>query len=163
MHISLILLQCLLFTKYHANPDFLLFSVYYFFMNPRCSDVPGSLPLVGEMGPHDVILRAVVYSPDGSHLASATNSGSVTIWDANTYLKLHSLLGHTSMIKDLCYSPGGSHLASVAVEMCLRVWDVRDAYSLKTAWYGPTNKMAFLKDDVILLGEATGNKRCIEF
>ena len=138
-------------------------SLYDNLISTTFSKVPSLVNLQTELGPHDSLLKAVTFSPDGLHLASATVSGLLTIWDTTRWCKLHSLVGHTSTIRDLKYSPDGCHLASVAVEMCLKVWNAKAGYKLETAWYGPTNKLAFVKDNVIMLGEATGNKRRITF
>ena len=67
------------------------------------------------------------------------------------------------MIRDMAFSPTGSYVTTVAVEMTLRVWDARGGYSPKAVYYGPVNKLGFLGENELVVGEATGNRRYLQF
>ena len=73
------------------------------------------------------------------------------------------ITGNVSMIRDMAFSPTGSYLATVAVEMTLRVWDVGDGYSPKAVYYSPVNKLGFLTENELVVGEATGNRHYLQF
>ena len=72
--------------------------------------------------------RSVLFSPDGSTLASWDSSKGVPIrlWDATTGTRGRTLTGHTARIKGVTFSPGGNILASWSShdETTIRLWDV---------------------------------------
>jgi WD40 repeat protein/tRNA A-37 threonylcarbamoyl transferase component Bud32 len=92
------------------------------------------LSLKGHTGP----VRGVAYSPDGTRLASASNDGTVKVWDAATGQLALSLTGHTAVVLSVAYSPDGKRLASAGGELDkpgeVKVWDLatgQEALSLK--------------------------------
>jgi WD40 repeat protein len=56
-------------------------------------------------------INAMVYSPDGVHVAFGIDS-AVQIWNVETGLRDHVLIGHTNDVIALAYSPDGQHLIS---------------------------------------------------
>jgi WD40 repeat protein len=56
-------------------------------------------------------VRSVVFSPDGSGLASASHDGTVRFWDATTGRHLATFLGHldgwVAFRPDGCFKSGG--------------------------------------------------------
>jgi WD40 repeat protein len=122
----------------------------------------GSAKFVTELPSFGSALKRVLYSPDGAELATTTISGSVQLWHAcDKYASTSHLVGHVSSIKDAGFSPDSRYLATAAVEMSVFVWDVARR-RLKAAWYGPVSCLDFLSNDVIVTGEATGNRRCLK-
>lgn len=67
------------------------------------------------------------------------------------------------MIRDLAFSPASSFLVTVATEMSMRVWDVTNGYQLKAAYYSPINFFGFTAENRVVVGEATGNKKHLEW
>jgi WD40 repeat protein/tRNA A-37 threonylcarbamoyl transferase component Bud32 len=72
--------------------------------------------LVGNMAArvlreHKGLVSAVVYSPDGTRLASASSDTTVKIWDAESWTMLHSLDYPTHA--SLAFSPNGKQLIGV--------------------------------------------------
>jgi len=107
-------------------------------------------------------IKRVLYSPDGSTLTATTISGSVQIWQTRDgYATVDHFVGHVSSIRDVAFSPDSRYLATVAVEMSVFVWEVARR-RLKAAWYGPVSCLDFLSNDVMIVGEATGNRRCLK-
>jgi len=70
----------------------------------------------------DVISVAV--SPDGVHMAWATQEGSLVVWDYQTQTLVRRLEGHLGAVEALAYSPDGSRLASGGDDYRLFLWEV---------------------------------------
>src|SRR5689334_1623600 len=75
--------------------------------------------LRGHRGP----VRALVFSPDGSLLASGGEDRHVRIWDATTYRLRRTLEGHADTVNGLAFAPGGTLLASASADRTVRLWD----------------------------------------
>lgn len=64
----------------------------------------------------------LAWSPDGTLLAAAAQSGVITLHDAATGTVRHTLPGHTDGTNALAWSPDGSALASGGQDGCVRFW-----------------------------------------
>ncbi|KAF9571965.1 hypothetical protein EC968_010502 [Mortierella alpina] len=69
------------------------------------------------------IVWCVVYSPDGKSLAAGLEDHSVVVYDAKTWTKLHTLLGHTKRVYAVAYSPDNHQIASGSWDNTVRLWD----------------------------------------
>lgn len=109
-------------------------------------------------------IKRCIYSPDNNYLVSTDLAGKTKVWLVKKgYSFVKNLIGHVSMMRDMGFSPSGRYLATVAVEMSLRIWDFSDNFNMVCAWYGPINQLGFIAENVLVLGEATGNRRIIQF
>ena len=68
---------------------------------------------------------AIVFSPNGSQLASASLDETVYIWDMLTGERLYTLRDRYAWNAPLIYSSNGSLLASITSKWRLWVWDVK--------------------------------------
>jgi WD40 repeat protein/tetratricopeptide (TPR) repeat protein len=78
---------------------------------------------------HTSIVTSVCFSPDGTHLASASRAsendepGEVKVWEARTGKELLRFKGHTDWVTSVCFSPDGRHLASASLDRTVKLWD----------------------------------------
>jgi len=126
-----------------------------------CSDPTKCVKLVVTLPDLGALSKRLLYSPDAQFLMTSTITGRIRLWNANTdlYKSSADLRGHTTSIKDAAFSPDSRFLATSAVEMAVHVWDVAAGGRIHAAWYGPINCLDFISNDLLVVGEATGNRR----
>ena len=78
------------------------------------------VPLAGEGG----IVSAVGFSPDGSRLVAAADSGAATVWDTETWKPIEPpLSGGAGNVVKAQFSPDGRWLVTIAVDGTIRLRD----------------------------------------
>jgi tetratricopeptide (TPR) repeat protein len=73
----------------------------------------------------------VVFSPDGSRLASSQDQ-TVKVWGAQTGRERLSLRGHDGLVQGVCFSPDGSRLASASQDKTVKVWNASSGQEVFT-------------------------------
>ena len=75
---------------------------------------------------HTFGVSSVVFSPDGTRLASASWDKTIRLWDVSTGRTIQRFEGHTAGVNFVVFSPDGTRLASASDDETIRLWDVND-------------------------------------
>jgi eukaryotic-like serine/threonine-protein kinase len=73
---------------------------------------------------HSSMVRDVAWSPDGIRIASASDDGTVQVWDATTGGNVINYRDQSSGVYRVDWSPDGKHIVSGGYDTTARVWDV---------------------------------------
>jgi WD40 repeat protein len=72
---------------------------------------------------HTGAVTSLSFSPDGQRLVSASEDGTVKVWDAISGQEVLTLKGHPSAVTSLSFSPDGQRLVSASEDGTVKVWD----------------------------------------
>jgi len=91
----------------------------------------------------EYLVESVAFSPDGKILASGggwdskdlargDDASPIKLWDVETGVQLHSLIGHSSGVKSVAFSPDGNTLASGGKDSIIKLWNVPTGTCLRS-------------------------------
>jgi WD40 repeat protein len=70
-------------------------------------------------------VRSVAFSPDGQHIVSGSEDGSIRVWNAKTgETAAGPFTGHTGWVSSVAFSPDGQHIVSGSDDRSIRVLNV---------------------------------------
>ena len=98
-------------------------------------------------------VTSVAFSPDGTTLASGSNSQDITVklWDVATQQNIATLPGHVEGIYSVAFSPDGAKLASGSSDHTIKLWDVATQQNIDTlAHTSEVLSVSFSPDGTIL-------------
>lgn len=81
---------------------------------------------------HADSVRAIAFTPDGKHLASAGHDHTVRLWDTETGQLVTLFKGHKEQVSCLQISADGKQIISGSEDSTLKIWDLETGNCLKT-------------------------------
>ena len=109
--------------------------------------------LVAEMKGHEGGVNDVCFHEDRKHVASASDDGTVRVWDVERAEQVQVLVGHTHYVFAVRYAnPRGHLLASGSFDESVRLWDARNGACLRVlpAHGDPVTSVSFSDDGALL-------------
>jgi WD40 repeat protein len=98
-----------------------------------------------------------VYSPDGKFIFTASNDGTVKMWDAKEHRQLKTFQGDEGQVHAIAISADGTHIVTEA-EQKGRLWNVSDGSSIvMDGLTGPVAAIAFSPNGKWVATEATSD------
>ncbi len=76
--------------------------------------------------------RSIVFSPDGTTLASGSSDTTIRLWDVATGVQKQTFIGHGGNVDSVAFSSDGSILISGSSDTTIRLWNVATGQHLKT-------------------------------
>ncbi|HEX3642769.1 MAG TPA: serine/threonine-protein kinase, partial [Ktedonobacteraceae bacterium] len=108
---------------------------------------------------HSKEVQAVVWSPDGSHIASGSSDETAQVWNAMTGIQVGAYRGHSGSVSGLAWSPGGRWIVSGSDDGTVQIWDVTTGVQVGT-YYGHSHAVcaAVWSPDEVLIASGSFDK-----
>jgi WD40 repeat protein/serine/threonine protein kinase len=94
-------------------------------------DVQSGKPLLSLKG-HPAQIQALVFSRDGTLIATAGRDGTVKLWDTSTGKERFTLHGHGGPVNSVEFSKDGKRLVSGSNDRTVKLWDTMTGKELFT-------------------------------
>jgi WD40 repeat protein/tRNA A-37 threonylcarbamoyl transferase component Bud32 len=119
----------------------------------------GALHLLGDrcrrlelLLPHDRLVSAAVYSPDGKMILTGSADHTARLWDAATGKPLTAPLVHDDFIKAVAFAPDGKSVVTGGRDKTARLWSVPAGQPLAVLLHeGSVEAVAFSPDSKTVL------------
>jgi WD40 repeat protein/transcriptional regulator with XRE-family HTH domain len=79
---------------------------------------------------HNGPIWSVTFSPDGTHIATASQDKTTKVWDSRSGKLLLTLVGHSDSVNSVSYSPDGNYIATASDDHTAKVWDAATGNAL---------------------------------
>ena len=79
---------------------------------------------------HTDRIGPVLFNPDASRIASASQDMTIRIWDIASRVEVLLLQGFIRAVTGICYSPNGTRLASASMDKSVVIWDAETGVRL---------------------------------
>ncbi len=111
--------------------------------------------LITRYGGHVDKIRSVAWSPNGMHIASASEDKTVHVWEAMTGSPILTYRNHTDFVNSVAWSPDGAHIVSGSSDKTVQVWNATTGANILTyaghaGWLGggSVNAVAWSPDGI---------------
>jgi WD40 repeat protein/cellulose biosynthesis protein BcsQ len=72
---------------------------------------------------HEKSVLGAVFSPDGSHVVTASADGTARVWSADGSAEPLVLRGHQNIVRSAAFSPDGLRIVTSSVDGTARIWN----------------------------------------
>jgi len=110
---------------------------------------PASGALKRTLRGHRGTVYSIVFSPDGKHLASASEDRTIRLWDVARGVEVRTIRGHSAGVVFIAFDRSGKRLVSAGGYDCtVRIWDTEtgEALACLRGHEGPVVSAAFSPD-----------------
>ncbi len=90
----------------------------------RGQDEPKQPVLPYELEGHESSINSVTYTPDGSHVLTASSDMTVRLWETAGGKEVRVLSGHTGQVTSVAVDPLGRMVFSGGADNAIRLWDL---------------------------------------
>ncbi len=81
---------------------------------------------------HSGAVWGCAFAPDGKTFVSASQDGTLKLWDAASGKEMRTFTGHKDYVLGCAFSPDGTRLVSASEDQTLKLWDAARGQCLKT-------------------------------
>jgi hypothetical protein len=134
------------------HPEDKNFRYFQAMMGPGLQGFLGS-PNMRHLG----AVRACAFAPDGKTFVSASEDGTLKLWETSTGKEIRTFTGHNDLVCGCSFSPSGGHLVSVSKDKTLKLWEVESGELLKSVklpWI--PQYVAIAKDNKVITTNENG-------
>jgi WD40 repeat protein len=107
---------------------------------------------------HGEFVPALVFTPDGKTLISASGDKLIRLWDPATGRELRRIAGHEAAVLSLSLTADGRTLASGSSDQTARLWDLATGKEQRrlTGHRGDVSSVALSPDGTWLASSSSG-------
>lgn len=108
---------------------------------------------------HDHNVNSAFFSHDDSKIVSASDDGTIRVWDAKNGVELHNFNCNCGFVSSAMFSPDDSYIVAGYQDCKIRIWDVKTA-SIARVLEGHTGNIlscSFSHDGKFIVSSAGGD------
>jgi WD40 repeat protein len=90
---------------------------------------------------HTDTIHDLVFSPDGTEIASASEDGTARVWNAATGATTAVLRGHAVKVYKVAFRPDGARVLTASADGTVRRWDTRTGQEESEPYEGHTGEV----------------------